>query len=174
MNFLSINIRGVLDPEKAKWIKGIKRSHKLNFICMQETKVSDIELGRASSYWGNECLDYDFVSSHGRSGGLLNLWDPRLFTKSSSYKSRYLLLTSGKIKGLDQTFHILNLYAPQNLAAKYELWNEVISLKSNNQGIWIILGDFNSVRTAEERNNSSFNSVCARNFNDFIFNADLT
>lgn len=146
MNYLSLNIRGIADPEKFRWVKDIKSHNKINFISFQETKSSNIDDRKVTSFWGNDPLYYDFVSSMGLSGGLLNMWDPTLFTKSSSFKSRYLLLTSGKIKGMDQSLHILNLYAPQDLSAKRTLWNKVIDLKNNNYGIWIIMGDYNAVR----------------------------
>ncbi|KAJ0555728.1 putative Endonuclease/exonuclease/phosphatase superfamily [Helianthus annuus] len=37
----------------------------------------------------------------------------------------------------------------------------------------VVEGDFNAVRNASERKNSSFKSTCAKNFNDFIAQANL-
>ncbi|KAJ0805781.1 putative Endonuclease/exonuclease/phosphatase superfamily [Helianthus annuus] len=39
--------------------------------------------------------------------------------------------------------------------------------------MWFLAGDFNAVRSADERKRSSFKPVCANNFNNFIFNNDL-
>ncbi|KAK1420794.1 hypothetical protein QVD17_22660 [Tagetes erecta] len=78
----------------------------------------------ATSFWGNNALQFDFVASVGRSGGLLNMWDPNIFSMQSSYKSRHLLLSSGTLIGSNTTLHILNIYAPQELPAKRDLWDE--------------------------------------------------
>lgn len=174
MNYLTLNIRGLGDSDKATWIRDLKRTHKLNFLCFQETKIGDIDARRISPFWGRGPLDFDLVNPTGRSGGLLNIWDPSLFTKISSASSRHFLLTSGKLKGINSIIHILNIYAPQDLSAKRTLWNDVLNLKESNPGIWIVLGDFNAVRSPEDRKNSNFDPISAGDFNDFIANADLS
>lgn len=69
---------------------------------------------------------------------------------------------------------MLNVYAPQGIVAKRVLWDEVKSLKASKPGIWIVLGDFNTVRSHEERRNSNFSQLCANDFNNFIHTADLS
>ncbi|XP_076938943.1 uncharacterized protein LOC143607350 [Bidens hawaiensis] len=75
---------------------------------------------------------------------------------------------------MDQVICILNVYAPKRTVDNRGLWERILSIKESNNGLWILLGDFNSVRSMEERRNSVFIHVCARDFNDFIFNANLS
>ncbi|XP_076958129.1 uncharacterized protein LOC143633769 [Bidens hawaiensis] len=56
---------------------------------------------------------------------------------------------------------------------KRVVWQEILRLIQCGQGWWVVLGDFNAVRCHEERKNSTFDQVCARDFNEFIDEADL-
>lgn len=76
MNFLTINIRGVRDPNKARWIKGIKKNHKVKFMCFQETKSHDLDIRHVN----REEMDFDIVNPSGK-WGLLCVWT-RLFSQN--------------------------------------------------------------------------------------------
>ncbi|XP_076900877.1 uncharacterized protein LOC143555149 [Bidens hawaiensis] len=78
----------------------------------------------------------------------------------------YWLLVSGTVKGKSSLFHILNVYSPQNLVTKRALWREIRDLIGEGNGRWIVAGDFNSVRCAEDRRNSLFNvGLCVLDWN---------
>ncbi|GJY36841.1 cytochrome P450 [Tanacetum coccineum] len=65
------------------------------------------------------------------------------------------------------------VYAPQDMNAKCALWNRLVDLIRNFQDICIVLGDFNEVRYAIERIDSTFCKKVAEFFNSFIYNAEL-
>nr|XP_043622268.1 uncharacterized protein LOC122593876 [Erigeron canadensis] len=171
MNFLSLNIRSISDKAKARWVNKLKQDHHLNFLCLLETHKQEASSLNPHSFWGNYNFSHDFIPSSGseeRSGGILSIWDPSFFTLTNTLKSNHFLLTSGLINGISEQCNILNLYAPQELQAKQNLWDEITTLIANTQGLWIILGDFNSVRCPDERMHSMFNDSCALSFNSFI------
>ncbi|XP_076881681.1 uncharacterized protein LOC143529882 [Bidens hawaiensis] len=97
-----------------------------------------------------------------------------VFSMSTVVTDRHFILTKGVIKGVDQEFCIMNVYASQGAVEKRDLWDQILNVKEGNEGIWILLGDFNSVKNPEERHNTFFNPVIARDFNSFIFNANLS
>ncbi|XP_022023673.1 uncharacterized protein LOC110923927 [Helianthus annuus] len=175
MNYLSINVRGMGDSvsDKPKWIKDIKRNHRIGFMGLHETPFANVSGINIPAFWGLAPFDFDFVDAQGRSGGIISIWDPDLFIKSGAEKSRHWLLTSGFIKGINLEVHILNIYAPQTAPAKRLLWEDISALKASKQGIWIIFGDFNAVCIPEDRRNSTFNSSEAKDFNEFIHNSGL-
>nr|XP_043620113.1 uncharacterized protein LOC122591958 [Erigeron canadensis] len=109
----------------------------------------------------------------GRSGGLVCVWDTRMFTKTSSVKDNNFLIIKGKLKGCDEAVFLANVYAPQKVRDKKRLWDRLVAAKNVERGLWIFMGDFNAVRSPEERKGSLFNSGCARAFNNFIYEADL-
>ncbi|KAJ0923638.1 putative RNA-directed DNA polymerase [Helianthus annuus] len=140
---------------------------------MQETMYADGSRINFKKFWGNYPLDTDWVNSEGRSGGLACLWDPTIFTRSNTFKHRNYLLICGTIRGISDQLHIMNVYAPQSASSKRALWSHIIDLKASQGGIWIILGDFNQVRSAEEKRNCIFDPVSAADFNSFIYEANL-
>ncbi|XP_022007517.1 uncharacterized protein LOC110906730 [Helianthus annuus] len=78
--------------------------------------------------------------------------------------------TEGKIKGSGEELNVLNIYAPQGVSAKKVLWEAIEAEIGRSSGLGILLGDFNAVRSPDERRNSAFKAPCARNFNAFIHN----
>lgn len=174
MNYLSINIKGAADSRKEMWVRDLKKENGINFLCLQETSLSDSSKIRFNQFWGKGKFEVDWVDACGRSGGLCSLWDPNCFSKQQVVKDRNFLLIHGYIIGDTSQTTIVNVYGPQNGVEKRELWNKLLSLKDKFLGKWILIGDFNEVRFPEDRSNSKFNHIGAQYFNDFIYNAGLS
>jgi hypothetical protein len=173
MNFLSSNLRGVGDSNKANWIRGIKTSHCISFISIQETKVENIANLRLEKFWGWSRFDFEYVSSQGRSGGLFCLWDPGIFQKSDVLKDRNFLVIKGSLIGSGIGVNIMNVYAPCDASVRRSMWNVLLHILASSSDPWILMGDFNEVRHDGERLNSEFNVHNAHSFNEFILSADL-
>ena len=174
MNFMSLNINGLGKGDRKKiWLKETIEKQQCSFICLQETRVADSRLVDISGMWGSDNYEIEFVNPTGRSGGIISVWDPNIFTKSNVTSSRNYLAITGKWKGVSNQVTIANVYGPQSRSDKKKLWSDLIELKRNTPGIWIVLGDFNAVRYAHERINSSFCQSTAKDFKNFIAKADL-
>ncbi|KAJ0587120.1 putative Endonuclease/exonuclease/phosphatase superfamily [Helianthus annuus] len=173
MNFLSINVRGLGVAGKQGWVKVLRSKHGVDFVALQETKVSDIRRFDGSKCWGKGDYDCDSVEASGRSGGLINIWNTKVFTKNSVVTDTNFLLTSGFLVEDGSPLNVLNVYALQKVVAKRALWDKLKEVIGKFPGLWVILGDFNAVRCAEERKNSRFNYSSAWDFNNFIDDAGL-
>ncbi|XP_021985124.1 uncharacterized protein LOC110881054 [Helianthus annuus] len=173
MNFMSVNIRGVGNEDKIRWIRRLISVHKISFLCIQETQFSDSSKINYRSIWNSELYERDVVDASGRSGGLLCMWNKERFHHLSSVKSRLYLVIRGKIKGCDKDWFVVNVHGPRNPSSRKVIWQELLALKEANAGIWFFIGDFNAVRWPEERLNSMFDPICAAAFNDFVNNAEL-
>jgi len=92
-------------------------------------------------------------------------------------KGHSFLLLDGRWVSEDQRLFIVNVYAPCDLAGKRILWEELRQLKlSNPNGVWCFLGDFNSIRSQEERIGSSqrvTDNSDISEFNAWISDMDL-
>lgn len=176
MNCLSINIRGrgggVLKPN---WIKGIVQNEKVSFLAIQESQMGGISSDRVSKFWGNKGMEWDSIEPSGRSGGggIISIWDPSIFNLVEVIKRDNFLVCKGIIKGCSKLVHMVNVYAPQSLRFKIAVWNELLELINNSGDWWMLMGDFNSVRSKEERKGSKFKSNSAREFNSFIEKTEL-
>nr|GEX22832.1 RNA-directed DNA polymerase, eukaryota [Tanacetum cinerariifolium] len=63
---------------------------------------------------------------------------------------------------------IISVYAPQKLAEKKMLWNYLNLVINRWKGVVIMMGDFNEVRSENERYGSIFNARGVAAFNSFI------
>ncbi|GJV59086.1 RNA-directed DNA polymerase, eukaryota [Tanacetum coccineum] len=68
---------------------------------------------------------------------------------------------------------INSIYAPQDLTKKRVLWDCILHLIDRWDGDCMIMGDFNKVRTEQERYGLVFNVQGAKAFNSFISLASL-
>nr|XP_043629855.1 uncharacterized protein LOC122601151 [Erigeron canadensis] len=173
MNCLSLNIRGVRGVGKGNWVRSIKNKEGVSFIALQEIQASGVFEETFRGFWGIKSMEFEVVEPCGRSGGLVSMWDPIVFKKIDCIKHNNFLILKGKIKEIEDVVFEVNVYAPQNSNDKRNLWNSFSTIIGGESGVWLIMGDFNTVRTSEERKGSQFKARCAREFNQFIACNDL-
>ncbi|XP_071719084.1 uncharacterized protein [Rutidosis leptorrhynchoides] len=132
-----------------------------------------LELHRLKTLWGNYSFDYAISISRGFSGGLISIWDPNSFVKSSLWCHANYIIEKGKwiMSGLE--CYMINVYAPQNFNDKSILWGRLLDFMNSNPGCYIVFGDFNSVRHEDERFGSEYFPHDASIFNNFIEDAGL-
>nr|GEX60977.1 RNA-directed DNA polymerase, eukaryota [Tanacetum cinerariifolium] len=165
---MGYDMDGLGHKTKKKWVRELNLQHKVNFLALQETKMDRITHMDVKFIWGNS--NYQFMSSDsvGNSGEILCIWEATVFKKayvtvSDNFIAIYRTWISYNSKVL-----IVVVYAPQSLALKRALWEYISSLISRWDGEPIVMGDFNDVRSIEERLGSVFNHSSARAFNRFI------
>ncbi|GLT43911.1 hypothetical protein SLA2020_178360 [Shorea laevis] len=83
----------------------------------------------------------------GASGGLLCIWNKLDFVMTKEFEGDgYLGITgewgSGKVK-----CSLVNVYAPSDRRKKVQLWNELKTRILEEEGRWLIVGDFNVVQS---------------------------
>ncbi|GKC68389.1 RNA-directed DNA polymerase, eukaryota, partial [Tanacetum coccineum] len=122
---------------------------------------------------GNSFFDYALSSSFGNSGGILCVWEPTLFVKDNVTSFDNFLAVMGTWVPSSSKLLIISVYAPQDLTEKRVLWDYILRLIDRWDGDCVIMGDFNEVRTEQERYGSVFNVQGANAFNSFISLASL-
>ncbi|GKB07586.1 RNA-directed DNA polymerase, eukaryota [Tanacetum coccineum] len=129
--------------------------------------------GDSNALWGNLAFDHAMSPSVGNSGGILCVWDSSMFIKKHVYSSDYFLVVMGIWDPSSSKLLIISVYSHQELIEKRELWGYLHSLINRWDGEVVILGDFNEVRSEQERFSSLFNSQGASAFNNFIATSGL-
>ena len=151
MIILSYNSRGLGRGIKWAAIRSLNMKHKVDLVCIQETKKDSFDKLICQSMWGDSSVSWDFVPSIQASGGLLCLWNNSAFQVERRVKGRNFLMLEGKWAKDNQWLHIVNVYAPCDLAGKRTLWDELRHLKvSDPNGLWCFLGDFNTIKSQHE------------------------
>ncbi|XP_022024199.1 uncharacterized protein LOC110924504 [Helianthus annuus] len=173
MSVLSWNIRGLGSESKSSWCRKLKAENEIGFILIQETQFESLERVNVNRFWGRGDMEFEHVDASGRSGGLISMWNPRLFVKESVVKDRNFLVVSGYLKEDGRRITLINVYCPQRLNDKCVVWEQLKSIITEDGGFWIVGGDFNSVRDSVERRNSNFNRLDSEAFNEFIEDAGL-
>ncbi|GJZ63683.1 RNA-directed DNA polymerase, eukaryota [Tanacetum coccineum] len=145
----------------------------VNFVGLQETKMGSIDLSSVRSCWGNFNFDYVHSDSVGNSGGILCIWDPNSFRRSSFTRSDYFVIVRGVWLKSGIDLMIVVVYAPQEAKEKRMLWDYLAHVSNQWVGKLVMMGDFNEVRYKSDRYGSNFNAHDAEIFNSFIYNAGL-
>ncbi|KAH1214104.1 Transposon TX1 uncharacterized protein [Glycine max] len=89
-------------------------------------------------------------------GGLLCIWNNDSFSVDRKVVGRGFILLEGMWIKENKRVSIINVYAPCDLQGKRQQWDEILQLKTSSQeGLWCVLGDFNSIRHQDERVSSA-------------------
>nr|GEY59888.1 RNA-directed DNA polymerase, eukaryota [Tanacetum cinerariifolium] len=109
----------------------------------------------------------------GSSGGILCVWEANVFKKDYATISDNFVAIYGTWLPSNSKILFVDIYDPQQASCKRVLWEHVSTLIGRWNGETIILGDFNEVRSIDERRGSCFNPSSARVFDHFISSSGL-
>lgn len=73
----------------------------------------------------------------------------------------------------NKTWTITGVYGPQNDADKIIFLQEITALRSQPLPAWLVLGDFNLILNAHEKNNTRLNIPMINPFRSTIDNLEL-
>nr|GEW56569.1 RNA-directed DNA polymerase, eukaryota [Tanacetum cinerariifolium] len=167
------NKKGFGHKTKKEWIKALTNSFKLNFLAIQETKTIRVSNMDVKFLWGNSNYDYVCSDSLGSSGGILCIWEALVFKKDNVTVSDNFIAIYETWLPSNSKILLVAIYAPQRVLCKKNLWDYISIIVGRCNGETIIMGDFNKVRSSDERRGSCFNPYSARHFDRFISNSGL-
>ncbi|KAJ0811025.1 putative RNA-directed DNA polymerase [Helianthus annuus] len=128
---------------------------------------------KIKKFWNGSPMEYVKMDAEGRSGGILSIWNPGLFKKNVEVLDKNFIMVKGDLIGVGVEITVINVYAPNVGMERRNLWDRLLSVTNNIQGMYLLIGDFNEVRVPEDRMNSIFDSNNAMYFNNFISTAGL-
>jgi len=176
MKIVNINIRGLGGDVKRKYLRELVSKEDPGLLLVQETKLTKLDDSKCYSLWGSNDISWIHRGADKEGGGILTLWDNKKFTCSRSEEGKGFILTEGMYKSGDSVVGVkvivLNVYALCSNSDKVVLWRDIECLLGNGTAHnRCLIGDFNSVRVALERKETTSGTVnkyeMAR-FNDFI------
>ena len=121
MNVLSINIQGLGDNQKRRWLHKLCNLHTVNFLAIQETKATQLDQWSLRQIWGNMFFDFASSSARGRSGGILCMWNRLMFQCSKVASFENYVVVEGVWVSTNATVMFISVYAPQQLNEKRKL-----------------------------------------------------
>ena len=78
-------MRGINDRDKRALLKIFLGDWNCDLICIQETKLEEVELADIRSIWGNHVVGFAVLKAIGAPGGILVVWNKNSFHLISSY-----------------------------------------------------------------------------------------
>nr|GEW67058.1 RNA-directed DNA polymerase, eukaryota, reverse transcriptase zinc-binding domain protein [Tanacetum cinerariifolium] len=168
-----INAQGLAHKAKKRWVDELCNKNKVNFLSLQETKMKTVDNFCIKNCWGNFSFEFECGPSLGNSGGILYVWNPRMFRKHNSMISDYFVAIQGDWISNAKKYLIISVYAPKEFSKKRMLWSYLNHVIDSWSGETILMGDFNKVRYKEERFGTIFNNHNAITFNSFISSGGL-
>jgi exonuclease III len=126
--------------------------------CIQETKLDFIDHQTAGYIGGHRLRSFAHRPATGTRGGILLLWDEDHVTITNIHIGTHLLSADVTTRSCGTTFRITTVYGPSVDSEKTAFLEEAIAAKSANEDDkWLILGDFNLIYQAEDKNNGNLN-----------------
>ncbi|GLT81643.1 hypothetical protein SLE2022_000810 [Rubroshorea leprosula] len=105
--------------------------------------------------WFSDDCDWEMKESNGASGGLLCIWNWFEFVKQGVISGNGFLRISGEWGPQKLKCNFVNVYASNDKQKKLTLWNDLRQMILEEEGRWMIAGDFNAVRCPNERKGRS-------------------
>ncbi|GMI87113.1 hypothetical protein HRI_002380600 [Hibiscus trionum] len=166
--FASWNVRGLGWAEKRRAVKRLISKAKASLLFIQETKLENHKLWLLRRLWPGRSGGLEASPAEGSSGGLVTLWDSKVFeVESSNIQSRFILVT-GTIKAMKFKCGFLNIYAPNSDADRKIFFEQISGILSNVSYPVMVAGDFNTVLSKEEKFGGCPSSNGMRAFAEFI------
>ena len=121
MIILSYNSRALGRGIKWAAIRRLNLKHKVDLVCIQETKKEKFDKIICQSMCGDSTVSWDSVPSVQAAGGLLYMWNNSAFHVERRVKGRNFLMLDGRWVIENKRLYIVNVYAPCDLAGERAL-----------------------------------------------------
>jgi exonuclease III len=132
--------------------------------CLQETKLWSIDNDLAAFLGAYKLTSFAFKPATGTRGGILLLWNDLDIEMNDVRIGQYSLTAEVTIRHCISTFILTVVYGPSRRAEKNAFLQHMRSLKLEGDTKWLILGDFNFIYKARDKNNRNLNIRLMRSF----------
>ncbi|KHN34256.1 hypothetical protein glysoja_035891, partial [Glycine soja] len=95
MNILSYNIRGLGKGIKWASIRRLVGKHKIDLLCLQETKRDSLDKALCQTLWGQSDFEWEWVPAVNTAGGLLCIWNNNNFQVEVKTAERGFIMLEG-------------------------------------------------------------------------------
>jgi hypothetical protein len=122
-------VRGLGGPIKRRKLREIVTKYNVEFLAIQETKLSTVSDQLCYSLWGSQDCEWAFLPAEGNSGGILSIW--------SKINSSLIFTFMGEgfvgvclEWGISKTIcFVVNIYAKCNFSDKRKMLYDLLMSK---------------------------------------------
>lgn len=172
-NILCWNVRGLNDKEKWDHLRNKIQESNAHIIFLQETKRETFDLRFIRNFAPKRFDKFDFCPSVGASGGILICWASNFFNLVTSEKHSFAIRMYVTAAHNLETWTLVVVYGPCRQPARDNFVNWLFNMNIDDEDLWLLIGDFNFYRYAENRNRPGGNFNDCLIFNDIISHLGL-
>jgi exonuclease III len=149
---LNWNIRGLNYPDKWTLIFNKIRETGYQVIRFQESKIENVDISFLRQFCSRNFGSFAFVPSVGRSRGIITIWDSSIFTGHTIFHNQYALSVELHATRSDISWTLTSIYAPckNNEQLEFLQWLHDVHIPAD--GSCLLVGDFNLLRSPQDRN----------------------
>lgn len=167
MKLLSWNVRGLGSCAKRKRVKEVILKATPDIVMLQETKFECLDTLSIRDIWDSRFKEWECFPSLGASGGMLLIWDTRFASKIDSFHGNFSVSVLLEIKGRG-SWWFTSVYGPNCPRQRSFFWEELGFLFGFCGPNWCLGGDFNAIRSPDEKLGGSSLTASMRGFDSFI------
>ena len=157
INCLSWNPRGLNDPKRRDVVSDLVASSSCQIVCLQETKLQNVDSYTAAQLGGFRLRQFAQRPANGTRGGILLLWDDRVVQASNVVIGTFSLSATIAVNGADLSFKLTTVYGPTRGNLKDAFFAELVASKPPAGTRWLVMGDFNQIHKASDKNRGNSN-----------------
>lgn len=162
------NVRGINSEAKRLAIKNAINGYGCNVICLQETKCTSFDMAFIKTFCPH-CFDkFEFVPSRGASGGLITIWNSASFDGMVQFSDFFALGIFFTYKLFGNIWQLYNIYGPCRGDDRRLFTDWMYDLVIPDTEDWLLVGDYNFIRSSQNRNKPGGNNNDIFMFNDII------
>ncbi|GMI68779.1 hypothetical protein HRI_000547200 [Hibiscus trionum] len=173
IKILSWNVRGLGRAEKMRNVSKVLVENSLNVVLLQETKLKEVSWGVKRRLCVSNLDGIEVAPSKGAIGGLVSIWDKKVFICEKSIVQDRLIILVGAIQAVGLKCGIINLYTPNDQAERERFFEYVTGLIASLEIPIVMGGDFNTIKEKEEKQGAEPSERAMQVFKYFIQQNDL-
>lgn len=155
---LSWNVRGLNDGARRDSVNLVVRDTKSTIVCLQETKLQNIDQAVVARTLGPKFLNnFTFLPATQTRGGILLAASEDHFLISDASTTLNTITAKITMRTDATIWWITVVYGPQTDADKLLFLQELKDLAPAGRERWLMVGDFNLIYQATDKNNSNLN-----------------
>ncbi|XP_026438068.1 uncharacterized protein LOC113336633 [Papaver somniferum] len=172
-NIISWNVNGLLDITKRDSLQVLLRMWKPDIICLQETHVKGWKRHQVKQLWGANNFNYVALDSIGRSGGIIIIWNTNTINVIDFLLGAFSISVRCNYINDDFVWMLTSVYGPVHDFEKDQFWDELRDMRTIWDDPWVLSGDFNCTRFANERSEPQVITRSMRRFASLVRNHQL-
>lgn len=151
-NILCWNVRGLNSDDKCLALGNKIDEAGCSIICLQETKKETFDHSFIRKCCPRRFDKFEFIPSREASGGLVTIWCSSYFNATVLHREDFVLTLRITLLQSNKTWSLSNIYGPCDGPKRIQFvqWFENLSIHIDE--LWLFMGDFNFMRSLENRN----------------------